>query len=1605
MYTYPGRYCNSLQKILLKTFTALLICSGGISQQAFGQFTDNFADGDFTSAPAWTGTSSKFLVTSNRLKLQAPVVNDQAYLSTPNSAINDATWEFYVRLEFNPSSGNYARVYLTADHSDLSAPLNGYFVGVGNASDEISLYRQTGSTITEIIDGLDNRLNVSTVDAKVKVTRDALGNWSLFSDVGLTSTYSLEGSFADVTHPFSAYFGVYCLYTSTRSDKFYFDDFAVSGNPFVDTVAPNWLTLTVSSATELKLTFSEELEESDAENILHFEITGIGHPASAVLEADNSTITLDFAQSFPNGIESQLVVTGVTDTAGNALPTQSKPFLFFQASPVSFRDVIISEVFPDPGPKIGLPEAEFIELYNRSENPIQLQNWTITDGSSLGVLGSTILLPGHYIILSSSANEAQFSPLGKTVPVTNFPTLNNGTDGLKLQDNSSQYVDSVRYTDDWYKDEDKKQGGWSLEMIDPENICKGADNWRASQDATGGTPGKVNSIYSQIIDLEGPHVLNAIETDDHKIEIELDEKLDGELPFISDVTFVPEILVTDVAFKNPELKSLIVQLENTIEEGRTYKITVANIHDCPGNVIAPDFASTLLNPDAIAPTVDTLRVISSNTIEIEFSEKVSGDAADETNYALEAFGNPSTVSLRNENTKVKITFSEDFKNGVEQKLFLKNFSDINGNVIDDSVVFMFFQPSEVHPRDIIITEIFADPAPVIGLPEVEFVEIFNRSENPIDLKNWNFTDGTSTAVLKANIILPGQYFILSTSAAYTQFAAFGKTIALTNFPTLNNSGDVLVLKNADGVNIDSLKFSSAWYRDDDKKQGGWSLELIDTEDICKGSLNWKASLDTLFGGTPGKQNSVFDHIIDNEGPTVSSIEQVDSVTVRLTFDEKLDNVLPAVTQLVFDPPIGIDSVQFGDGSQTSLNIFLSKEILKKKMYSVTVRDIYDCPGNKIEAGELTVLLNPDTIPPLVSEVIFLSANSLEILFSEQLSPNQATAKNNFTRIINSSHPASAVLSPDGRKISLIFSDAFGNGVEEVLRIENLQDINENKIAATETSIMHFESNPVAAKDIIITEIFPDPSPVIGLPEAEFVELYNRSRNPVLLKNWTLTDGSSVATFPSQFILPGQYVILSSTSTRASFVPFGKIIGLPNFPTLNNSADILVLKSDLGVTIDSLAYADSWYGDDDKKAGGYTLELIDTENICAEESNWIASEDETGGTPGRQNSVFANKPDVKGPALLSAIPVSESKLLLRFDEKLSRSLPINESFQMEGVVVQSVKFGNTSLRELEIVVQPPIEKGLLYKVEVNNVFDCAGNEIDNSANSASFGLPENPSLSDIVINEVLFNPRPTGVDFIEMVNHSGKFLNLKNFKIGNMENDTLRNLKNIIETDFLFKPGDYLVLTTDPDVVKGEYVLSHEENFFKVNDLPSLNDEEGSVAIADSILHVVDFFEYANKMHSVFLKDDEGVSLERVDMEAETNNVQNWKSASQQNGFATPGYINSNSRGRTAIDEEAVLIEPEIFQPQSGQSDFAKITYHFDSGGFIANVKIFDPSGRQIKELASNVILNTEGFFRWDGDEDNGSKASVGSYMVWFQVFNDEGVVQTFKKRVAVAGKF
>lgn len=644
----------------------------------------------------------------------------------------------------------------------------------------------------------------------------------------------------------------------------------------------------------------------------------------------------------------------------------------------------------------------------------------------------------------------------------------------------------------------------------------------------------------------------------------------------------------------------------------------------------------------------------------------------------------------------------------------------------------------------------------------------------------------------------------------------------------------------------------------------------------------------------------------------------------------------------------------------------------------------------------------DTEKPVLTNVNVLSARALGLQFSEPLDAT-SVAKGVYSVSDGIGPPQSAQLQAN-HTVRLQFATDFPKNASRTLTVSGLADLAGNIMTPAASSFSYVVTAPVREKDVIITEIFPDPSPQIRLPEGEFAEIYNRSPNAVNLEGWTLADATSVAKFPATLLLPGEYVILTTSANAAAFSAFGKTLALPNFPTLNNSSDVLVLQDSSHATIDSLSYTTAWYHDDDKKEGGWSLELIDPANTCAMPGNWISAQDERGGTPGMQNSVFANKPDVNGPALQSVIPITDTKLRVAFDEKLDRITPLSESFLIDPPVpVQDVRFTDASLSVLELTLQAALARGISYTLFADRIYDCAGNVIQRNHASLTFGLAEPANSMDVVINEILFNPRPTGADFVEICNRSAKYLNLKGWMLAR-DTDLAAEGKVIAANDLLLPPGGYLLLSEDGQVVKNEYPLAHEKNFLDIKDLPSMNDDEGNIALLDSTSRPIDALTYADNWHAPFIDDDEGVSLERLSWLQPTQIAENWHSAGTQAGYATPGYKNSNAIAEYQAGQ-AVVVEPEAFMPELGQPAFARIGYRFDQGGFVANVNIIDPQGRMIKTIATNDMLGTSGFYRWDGDMDNGNKARVGYYMVWFEVFDGEGNVQLFKRRVAVVGDF
>src|SRR5690606_11745538 len=281
---------------------------------------------------------------------------------------------------------------------------------------------------------------------------------------------------------------------------------------------------------------------------------------------------------------------------------------------------------------------------------------------------------------------------------------------------------------------------------------------------------------------------------------------------------------------------------------------------------------------------------------------------------------------------------------------------------------------------------------------------------------------------------------------------------------------------------------------------------------------------------------------------------------------------------------------------------------------------------------------------------------------------------------------------------------------------------------------------VAYKDVIITEILADPSPSVGLPEAEFVEIFNRSSATVNLGEWTLSDERTSARLPSISLPSEEYAIIVSSQEAAAFEGI-RVVPVTSMPSLNNAGDAVVLRSAMGKTIDSVRYASSWYRNASKRNGGWSLELIDPFNPCGEEDNWTEAEAPEGGTPGKQNSVFASKPDATGPNIVAVTAIDVNKRLIEFDEKLlDERVPPGDVLIDQDGKVNALALGEAHSAH-RVVLSGTDDEQLVFDVSFRQGRDCDHKRAEEK--KTALAVPVHEDRLDVVINEILFNAKPGG----------------------------------------------------------------------------------------------------------------------------------------------------------------------------------------------------------------------------------------------------------------------
>ena len=542
-------------------------------------------------------------------------------------------------------------------------------------------------------------------------------------------------------------------------------------------------------------------------------------------------------------------------------------------------------------------------------------------------------------------------------------------------------------------------------------------------------------------------------------------------------------------------------------------------------------------------------------------------------------------------------------------------------------------------------------------------------------------------------------------------------------------------------------------------------------------------------------------------------------------------------------------------------------------------------------------------------------------------------------------------------------------------------------------------------DVVIDEIMADPTPQIGLPNNEWLELKNTTTTPINLQNWRIGDATGQSGPLPNFILqPDSFVIVCTGSAVAAMSAFGTTISVTSFPSLDNDGDQLFLRAANGRTIHAVSYTSGWYQNEVKKDGGWTLEMIDTKSPCAGSSNWKASVSVTGGTPGKKNSIDAINNDATAPQLKRAYTTDNITIILVYDEPVdSLSGATLANYSIDGGLTLITATAIAPLfNQVQLKTSTPLTANTVYTITASNVKDCKNNTIG-SANKARVGLPVDAAAGEWIINEILFNPRSNAFDFVEFYNNSNKIFDASKLYIANRNSSgVISSIKVLSTTPFYIFPGDYIVETENADNLALQYLVKSPDNVLVISSPPSFSDDEGTVVALNFQGNVVDEVKYKDDWHFKLIDDAEGVSLERIDPAGPSQNETNWHSAASTAGYGTPTYKNSQYKLLNSINA-TVEASPKVFSPDNdGRDDIATIQYEVTESGYIANITIFDAAGRPIRNLVRNGTLGLKGYWNWDGLDDKGNKLPVGTYIIFTEIFNLQGKKEKFKNTVVLA---
>ncbi len=925
---------------------------------------------------------------------------------------------------------------------------------------------------------------------------------------------------------------------------------------------------------------------------------------------DNS-IMLSLSQ--PLAVYSQYTLKSyIKDSYHNPLKDSVKTFIFYLPQ---MYDVIVNELMTDVNPvPPALPPYKYIELYNRTAVDIDLSGWTISIGErNFSVPDNTVIPALGYAIVCSPEAQTQFQNLAPVIPVLNEYYLTS-SNTITVKDRSGKIIEALTYSHLWYDDADKADGGWSLERIDPDNICSQDNNWRASVNPVGGTPGFVNSVISSNKDTLPPHLVKIEPLSSKKLILDFNEVISrntatNQINFVINGSATPLL----VEYDDNDPKKLILSFLVNFNDGIN-RLEISNLTDNCGNKIKDTIAEFFYE----SIHVKDIQPLSKNQLKIYFSEAVEKNSAEQiTNYFVnKSIGYPQ-IALRDayNPSVVYLIFEKNFVQDTIYLLSVANILDLNNNTADSSVKeFVYHQPKAY---DVVFNEFMTDvnPAPA-GIKPLKYIELLNTRGFDIWLENWTVQIDDNQYTLPSVKIPAFGYLILTTDpdtiCSCTQLDILSSSAIKTQAS--------YQLYSSDGQIIDAINLDQSFWQDKDKADGGWSVEKINPLYHCENISNWSASTDPR-GGTPGQRNSVFSNETFDNPLHITSLNIINARTITFSLNYPVIN------------PSLRDTANYVINSEHPAQIKQENY----QTFTLSLKNFLNSGNNQLHLSvnsdcgdlyEFDTTFNYSFIH--VREIAPADSNMIWVKFSEEPGNNFAAAQN---YLLNGQDYPSVIIknANNPAETYLFFNQNFNTG-KNTIQITGITDQYGNAIPDYSADFYYYKPQ---ANDVLINELLFDPVPGCD----KYVEIYNTTDYPVYLRHLYLaniTDSTAENIQPLtsgyEFIPPHQYLaITTDTATVKQFYPhhgnnFLQINKLPSMAS--DQGNIALLWHDS--ILDYFHYNKNMHNPLIADAEGVALERISFSLPTNSADNWTSAASTVGyGTPAMKNSQAANTDSLLG----------------------------------------------------------------------------------------------------------------------------------------------------------------------------------------------------------------------------------------------------------------------------------------------------------------------------------------------------------------------------------------